>query len=263
MAKSTQQLEQVPIDTRFGVPWPVAPDQVVEHTPKRRHGGRAGETGYARSSRGTNRHHANFPRARLVGYGRGPLAERHSLMQDLLVPVHDALHATLAPPELAETDEQRIGKIAVSLLCYVPEQALGFTPDGEPYKVILTPEQRDRLWRADALHIDVYEPIRTFLLEHVLQYGVRAIDEEAIEEFLRTNPGSQKHSKGRDLMDRACTVVTQPFQADYAEAIRAGLFPDGVPAQLGQFVCDLLVLNDNGNVSGKVIAEVESSLRAA
>jgi hypothetical protein len=177
------------------------------------------------------------------------LANRHT--------PHQRYHYFCSGPEVLPVlpaEQFNYGVWAGSL--YVPEYGLDVS--GQKLKVKrLLPDQVQKLHDGQ-VKIGAIDTLRIFLRKYVMENGVPQTDESDIDRFMNTEDLDLRIKMGRNIMDAASRVVSEPLEVDFERARKKGrIYP-----QAGKCVAEVVHLNVTFGNQEKLVRQLTEAIAA-
>lgn len=241
---------EIPRCTLTGLPLPMWYDDSFSHY-----------EGRPAAQQRKDEHHTFFPRRELEAGPLEDLALRVSRVQRGPRWDHDLFHAIYGTPVLPATELRQFGVIVLAASGYIPDRAISFNKAGVPRTVKLDPEQREKLWSPNGIHIEHPATVRKYLLQYVIQHGLN-VDVATIDEFLHTDKVEDRMVIGECMIEQASAEATRPYQEVYSEAHRYRRLPKHQPEAIGACVFQLVAKDEQGGIDYQAMAWLDEIFAA-
>lgn len=177
-------------------------------------------------------HHVFFPRKLLLSEELNPGGQvvRVSRIQSVRRYYHNTAHALMMPPTLIEKPEQQFGMSVLSLLNFVPRQAINL--DGSLPEVVDLGDDEYELLR-NMTRVDFskgyHAHIGKFFLGVMLNNMEKAVDEDLSCQFLEARYSRQKRELGNRILKRMSSFAVEPLLPTVSDLRKKGEIPASQP----------------------------------
>ncbi len=205
---------------------------------------------------GADWHHGNFPKKRLRET-LGGMALRCCGMVHVPADVHMLFHREHIGAGGPQTFEEQLVAVTLAAAGYVPGEAVTYDSDGEVRRITLTPEQRIALVESGTARVPHAEALRPFFnaaISGSLSHSQQRAYMREIAAY-----GGDNESCMATILDASRTAFAG-VQEKFGIAYNQGLLPRATHRDVGEFVCNLLVVRPE---DGAVMPNAITLLHAA
>jgi hypothetical protein len=195
-------------------------------------------------------------------------ALQHSMVVAVRRREHKLFHLAHTGPRLPDTLEKKIFSLIFIRAGYVPPEGVDVWQrrNSDTVSVVRRPlavSERIDLAKSGTVRVECPEMMNKSVLQFLVDAGLSDQERATGLASLRRPNNAAKLTEAHELVRRAAEIALAYIGSDFAEAYNEGLLPFAGSADIADFACEMLVMNDRGEVRRSGVKQLDAALAAA